>query len=130
MQPRFVVHGAGWGALVGWLSALLLLVVHLLDPAYGPGLLEGLTLVVTLPLFLGAPAGALTGAACGMGAAMAVGSCTDRQPARIRAALGAMALPVVVAFITRVPVLLLPALVGTALLFLSTPRIVEETALR
>jgi hypothetical protein len=130
VQHQFVVHGAGWGALVGWLSAFILIAPLALNPTSPIMLLERVSLLVIYPFVLGAPVGAAIGAVCGMGAAMAVGTRTNRRSGMTRAALGAMALPVVVALATRGQVVLLPAVAGTLLLLLGTPRILKDTAAR
>lgn len=124
MQHQFAVRGAGYGALVGWVTATVVATPVVFGEGW-PGLLLA-TFGILLPTALGLPSGALAGLACGMGAAMAVGDRTELRAALPRAVLGAMALPLLVA-LAGAPVVLAPAAVGTALLLRETPGILRAT---
>lgn len=125
MQPRFILFGAGWGALVGWAFALVIaLAAVTMDPG-GPGGLPATLFVVIYPVVLGVPIGAASGAASGLVAAALVGPRTALPPVMFRVAIGAMAVPLVAAILLQASALILPGIVGTALLLASTPRILR-----
>lgn len=140
MQHQFAVRGAGYGALVGWASAALVMASALLDLSGDLFSTVGLVLLVqgtVMSAAVGLSAGALVGLVCGMGAAMAVGDRTVTREALPRVVIGAAALPLVVvvgaALVTRSPgplLLLVPVVVGVALLVAATPRILRDTEQR
>lgn len=134
MHHQFAIQGAGWGALVGWATALLLTVmawglstVDEVSPWEQAGFWTMVVVTVLLvPSVLGIGTGLLCGALCGMGAAMAVGRRTDPRAARPLVVLGAMLLPVLLSLTLGWWPLLLPAAVGTALLVRATPAILAD----
>lgn len=125
MQPRFILFGAGWGALVGWASAVVVALMAVTMQPGSAGWLAEISLLVIYPLVLGVPIGAASGAASGLVAAALVGPRTDLRPVIVRVAIGAMAVPVAAAIVLQASALILPGIVGTGLLLASTPRILR-----
>lgn len=124
MEPRFILFGAGWGALVGWVCAVVVaLLANTTEP--GAGWLAATSLVVIYPLVLGVPIGAASGAASGLVAAALVGRRTALRSVMARVAIGAVAIPLAVAMLLQASALILPGIVGTGLLLASTPRILR-----
>ena len=125
MEPRFVLFGAGWGALVGWVCAVVVALLAVTTEPGSAGWLAATSLVVIYPLVLGVPIGAASGAASGLVAAALVGRRTALRSVMFRVAIAAMAIPLAAAILLRASALILPGIVGTGLLLASTPRILR-----
>ena len=86
MEPRFVLFGAGWGALVGWVCAVVVALLAVTMEPGSAGWLAATSLVVIYPLVLGVPIGAASGAASGLVAAALVGRRTALRSVMFRVA--------------------------------------------